>query len=516
MDCNAPEKGILSGLTVKLPEKYTGMPLAEALRLEGFDIDFPCGGNGRCGKCGAVLVFEDGSEKTVKICRSTLERGTVSVRIPERIILGKSDPLIGKKSERGSAGNEPLGSGKNGERPSNEAFLAVDIGTTTVEAALCTKAGKDILYPFATLNPQKKYGADVISRIAFSQTEGGLEKLSSDIRQCINGMLEKCRKAFPELDVKEVFAAGNTTMQHLFLGVSPAGIGVYPFKPEFTETKRVSGQAIGVDAEKVTVLPSADAFIGADVVAGAALAIKNDEGPAFFIDLGTNGEMVLKAGGKYYATSSAAGPCFEGANISCGTGGIPGAISRVERTGAGIELKTIWDREPQGICGSGLISLISMLLRDDVIDETGLMEEDYRIKGLLGVGGAKAFADTGLSLTRKDVREFQLAKAAIRTGIEILLERAGVSARDILRVYTAGGLGAYINAADAVATGIFPPEFETKVEVKSNTSLLGAVAAGRNPGFISEAEALASEINSFSLNDDRDFNTRFVDNMYFE
>ncbi|MCR5055633.1 MAG: ASKHA domain-containing protein [Clostridia bacterium] len=494
-------------LCVSLSAKYEGVTVAEALRLSGVDIDLPCGGNGRCGKCEAAVVFADGSEKVLRLCREEVTSGMVSVKLPSRMILGSSQ-ILTNAEKKGKNDNAGLGSG--------EAFLAVDIGTTTVEAALCEKTGGSVLMPFAVLNPQKKYGADVISRIAFSKTDGGLERLTGDIRQCINDMLKKSREAFPELDVREVYVAGNTTMQHLFLGVSPAGMGTYPFKPEFTETKRVAGMDLGIDAENVTLLPSADAFIGADVVAGAAAVIKNDDGPAFFIDLGTNGEMVLKANGRYYATSSAAGPCFEGANISCGTGGIPGAISGVEKTSGGIKLSTIWDREPVGICGSGLISLISMLLGDDIIDETGLMDEDYEIDGLLSAGGREAFTKTGLSLTRKDVREFQLAKAAIRTGIEILLEKAGVRADEVLRVYTAGGLGSYIRERDAVATGIFPPEFENKMTVFPSTSLKGAIAAGKDRGFIGDCEALASEIDSFSLNDAKDFNARFVDNMYFE
>lgn len=505
---NAPDEKAGRQLIIKVPEKYNGMTVAGALRLLGLDIDLPCGGNGRCGKCSAVISVVDGgvrSEKTVKLCRETVQ-GEVTVYLPEKMILGRTS----SESLQGGI------SGKNVISGAAEAFLAVDVGTTTVEAQLCSKDQTGSLLSFAALNPQKKYGADVISRIAFSQTGGGLERLTADIRNCINGMLRRCGEVFPGINVTDVYVAGNTTMQHLFLGVSPEGIGRHPFKPAFTETKRVKGSDIGIDAGCVTLLPSADAFIGADVVAGAACLIKDDEGPALFIDLGTNGEMVLKADGKYYATSSAAGPCFEGANISCGTGGIPGAISKVEKNGSVTKLGTIGQKPPVGICGAGLVSLISMLLRDDIIDETGLMEEDFMINGLLNSDDPGSFTETGLALTRKDVREFQLAKAAIRTGIEILLERAGIGAKDVRRVYTAGGLGSYIDKHDAVEAGIFPPEFEDKILASGNTSLRGAAAAGIDPEFMINAEKLASVIDSFSLNDDKNFNTRFVDNMYFE
>lgn len=495
-------------IRVAVPDIYRGMTASEALRLMGLDIDLPCGGNGRCGKCsGYIETVTDGVKKVmpVKLCRSAVpNEGAVTVGFPETLLLGGTNVDV---------------SGENcdacGESESSDGFLAVDIGTTTVEAVL--KCCGRTLGHFAGLNPQKKYGADVISRIAFSKTPGGLERMTGDIRLCINNMLEAGRKKHPGLKIGNVYIAGNTTMQHLFMGVSPESMGHYPFTPAFTEARQLKGAEIGVNAENVTVLPSADAFIGADVVAGAELYLEDpDLPPTLFIDLGTNGEMVLKSGGRYYATSSAAGPCFEGANISCGTGGIEGAISDVKDSERGLVIGTIGDKAPVGICGSGLLSLVAVLLERGVIDETGLMEEDFEICGFLKTPGGEKPVQTGISLTRKDVREFQLAKAAIRTGVEILLEKAGLEAKDIETVYTAGGLGTHIDPSAAIRTGLLPPEFKGKCKAPGNTSLYGATAAGDDPTFLEKASALALKFETFSLNDAKDFNEKFIDNMYFD
>ncbi len=489
-------------LTVEVPEQYVGMTVAEALRRMGFDIDLPCGGNGRCGKCTCpVKTGNDPNQewKELRICQAKVSDERITVKLPEKMMLGSAETDVGETAER-------IGGGSDGK-----AFLAVDVGTTTVEAVLWQ--GGEIRAHFAVLNPQKKYGADVISRIAYSEKEGGLEQMTNDIRACIRSMVEKCRNDLPRVNISDVYVAGNTTMQHLFLGVSPAGMGKYPFTPDFTETKRVRGCDVGLDTCNVTLLPSADAFIGADVVAGAELFLAYSEKSAeLFIDLGTNGEMVLKADGKYYATSSAAGPCFEGANISCGTGGIEGAISAFEDGERGMTLKTIGNRWPVGICGSGLLSLVAMLLEKEVIDETGAMDGDYEIGGWLG----EEFVNTGLTLTRKDVREFQLAKAAIRTGIQLLLEKGGVRACEVSKVYTAGGLGTHIDPEAALKTGLFPPEFRGKFLSPGNTSLKGALRAGTDPAFIDAAGELALRFETFSLNDEKTFNERFVDNMYFD
>ena len=497
-------------LNVEVPGEYGGKTVAEALRLMGLDVDLPCGGSGRCGKCGAYVKTKDdpaSGERFVRICSTKVTGdGGLTVRLPEKLILGNA----------GAGTPETLEFSVKFEADGRQdAFLAADIGTTTVEAVLVYK-GRPAEH-FALLNPQKKYGADVISRIAFSEKEGGLERMTADIRACIGGILKKCREDHPGIAVSELYVAGNTTMQHIFYGATPAGIGRYPFTPVFTETKSVKGKDLGLPVENVTILPSADAFIGADVVAGAALYLtKKDRGAELFIDLGTNGEMVLRAGDRYLATSSAAGPCFEGANISCGTGGIEGAISSVTDPGNGVSFRTIGNKKPSGICGSGLLSLVALLLEKNIIDETGLMGDDHEIAGLHDTGKGGEYLNTGLFLTKKDVREFQLAKAAIRTGIDILLEKGGVRAADVSTVYTAGGLGSFIDPEAALKTGLFPPEFANKTVSPGNTSLEGAVRAGSDPSFVEKAGELASKIETFSLNDVKEFNTRFVDNMYFE
>ncbi|MBO7658508.1 MAG: DUF4445 domain-containing protein [Clostridia bacterium] len=510
-----------------------GMTVADALKKScGFLIDRPCGGRGKCGKC-AVFVLRGGSagfpgnipENIPAGCEKVLACGEIvppeglTVFVPASKNLSARIDSVPEENALHNEGFDP-----------EDTFLAVDVGTTTVESALAVKDNREpcgyrVIAGDTRLNPQKVHGADVISRIQYSKSSAGgrtgLEEMQSEIAAAVNGILAGFRQRFGDgCARKNVVVAGNTTMQHLFCGVSPEKMGVFPFTPAFTEMKIFSGEELGIDTEKVTVLPSADAFIGADVVAGVfAENLTAGGGKKLFVDLGTNGEMFLASGGVLAACSTAAGPCFEGANISCGTGGVPGAVSRVTENGGKYLFSTVADAEPKGICGSGLIDVAAILVKNGTIDETGRVEETFELRGTWTGRDGNVIAEdknSGVSLTQKDVRELQLAKAAVRAGMEVLLESENLAPEDVDAVLVAGGLGKYINAGNAATVGIFPEILAQKVVPVGNASLKGALLAGASDKNAEAMAETAGKIKAFSLGGKPEFMEKYVEYMMFE
>jgi len=302
--------------------------------------------------------------------------------------------------------------------------------------------------------------------------------------------------------------AGNPTMLHLFCGVSPAGMGAYPFTPAFTDTQRLAGSELNLPVDHVTLLPSISAFIGGDITAGMlSLGITDHDEPVLLVDMGTNGEMILftgkKHGAKLYGTSTAAGPALEGAGISTGVGGIKGAVCGVKFNGFSLEVETIDHAPPVGICGSGLIDLIALLLGQGILDETGYLEED-----------PFPYAKD-LTLTGGDIRAFQLAKSALRAGMEVLCETAGVSPRELSHICIAGGLGYYMNVHSAVTVGLLPDCPRQNMTAIGNSALQGAAKALCDPSLISQIARDAATCETVELNLSPSFSDKFMEYMMF-
>ena len=311
--------------------------------------------------------------------------------------------------------------------------IALDIGTTTLAAAWIHGAAGQIRATASCLNPQQAYGADVISRIEAANA-GKLSAMQSCVIDAVRDLIEKLSIAPETVRELPLIVSGNTTMLHLFCGVSPAGMGTYPFTPAFTEARTFPGDALCLPVRSVTLLPSVSAFVGGDVAAGMFLCrFGHSDAPALLLDIGTNGEMVLDTGmadgNRLLAASTAAGPALEGANLSCGMGGVSGAVSRVGLEGGRLFYETIGDTPARGICGCGLVDLCAYLRNVEMVDETGCLDEDpYTLSGIhKTAGGYGATGPTSVSLTQKDVRELQLAKSAIRAGMEALLDAAGTN-----------------------------------------------------------------------------------------
>ncbi len=404
--------------------------------------------------------------------------------------------------------------------PSNSWGLAVDIGTTTIVLALVGPAGVGAVDSF--LNPQRLYGKDVLSRVR-AATMGKADRLReltvSALSAGINRLIASA--SVDPSKISRVSIAANTVMCHLLLGLPVAGLGVAPFTPDrvvfdpitLADLLRGSSEAIPSWAERaiVRVAPAVGAFVGGDVLAGlAACEIDALGEPILFVDLGTNAEMILSVSGSFKCASAAAGPAFEGGSVSCGTGSVPGAVSSVRLEGSRFSYDTIGNvRPPVGICGSGLLSFLSASL------EAGLVGRDGSLAPVCAQSGVVLDPSADIRLTAEDVRELQLAKAAIRAGLETLLESSGIPARDVARTYFAGGFGRWLDVPSALDIGLLPPGLGDRVVRPGNTALAGAVRWVTDESFGDRLVAIASSAQTVQLADSPSFARRFVDAMEF-
>lgn len=512
--------------------------LLEALIRNNCMVQSVCGGNGRCGKC-KVQICEAEAAITAKdaalLSKEELAEGwrLACALYPDKDMTVLLDTREEAEFEIVS-GYSAASMNKEQAVQANAAEeyqLAVDIGTTTLVFQLLEKNQSKIVHTITSLNSQRKYGADVISRIQ-AATQGKAEELRACIRKDLQAGIEKLTEecCINIQQIKQIVIAGNTTMIHLLQGYDCSGLGRYPFTPvnidllqENAENLIGENRAAGLAAlkEKTTeksdakavILPGISAFVGGDIVSGlyACDFAENDE-ICLFIDLGTNAEIALGNKDKVLVTSAAAGPAFEGGNISWGMGSVAGAICSVMIDSAGVKVKTIRDEVPCGICGTGVVEAVAELIRKGYVDETGLLDDIYFDDGF---PLAEAADDKWITFTQKDVREIQLAKAAIRAGIETLLLRYGITASQVARVYLAGGFGYRLDTKQAVAIGIFPEELSDKIEAVGNSSLAGGVKYLQDEAGDDKLQKIISVSEEITLANDADFNEMYMNAMMF-
>lgn len=417
----------VNGRTIEAADQE---PLSDALRRAGIVISLPCGGRGSCGKC---RVTVNGKEELACRYRVTAD---AAVAVPEK------ETIL---SETGAS--------ETGEC-SGRLALALDIGTTTLALALVSSEDGSIIRVATDTNPQRAFGADVMSRIGYCRAHGPTA-LQLAVITAVNGLIG----ALHAPPVETMFVAGNTAMLHLFFGADCSAMGAAPYTPAFLASQTAPASRLGITGVKTVVsLPCAAAFVGADLTAGLNYVGMPPEGRySLLADLGTNAEVILFSREGALCTAAAAGPCFEGANISCGMSASPGAIFAY----APGRIQTVQGAPPRGICGTGLVDIVAALLADGTIDGTGYMEcEEYE-------------AAPGVTLTQGDVRQYQLAKSAVCAAVQTLMRRQNVSFDDIDRLYIAGGFAAKINVNSAAATGLLPGELRDKCTAVGNASLLG-------------------------------------------
>jgi len=461
----------------------------------GVVLSAPCGGRQHCGKC-TVRIIEGKIDGDTPDSNGWV-RACAAIPLTD-ITIACRDEVMDRAAavDRRSAGATIV---------AGATTVALDIGTTTVSARLIDLDTARVLDTVSALNDQRSFGADVMSRIEAARG-GKTGELFTLINRQTRRILESFIAQWELKRIEQLAVSGNTTMLHLFLNIDPSSMGALPFTPVFLEEKELSGEELSLPVDRVTVLPSIAAFIGGDITAGlAALDILNTPGPSLFIDIGTNGEMALAHRGKIFCCSTAAGPAFEGAEISCGMGGVAGAISAVEIAANGLSVTTIGNAPPVGVCGSGLVDAVAIMLKQKIIDETGYMPNAEKVFPLT----------PGVSLTQRDIRQFQLAKSAIYSGIHILCKNSGLTVADIRQVYIAGGFGFYVNKHNAAAAGLFPAKFLSALSICGNLSLQGAQECLTAPGFLPRCKRIIAQCAVIDLAADPSFMDEFTDNMLF-
>jgi uncharacterized 2Fe-2S/4Fe-4S cluster protein (DUF4445 family) len=487
---------------VRETETELGENLLNALRNNGFDIYAPCGGNGTCGKC-KVLIKGEG---IVTSCIFTVYDSLV-------LILPGSREASVLVEQHAHTIQLPLIPGPAADLSSYPHGVAVDIGTTSVVFYLVNLITGTIVETRAILNPQAKYGADVISRIQFTASQkDGLIILQKEILDAINRELLHLLQfaGISKNEIIKIAVAGNTTMLHLFLGVDPLSLALAPFEAQFLEEQKRRGEELDLNCfpgAEIKILPSISAYVGSDIVAGlASIAPSENYRKYLFMDIGTNGELALVTEGSIWCCSTAAGPAFEGARISCGMGAVEGAISAYGDDGYSV----IGDEKPAGVCGSGLIDLIAWLCENGKIDSDGLLQDDFII-----VPARDSATGEDITLKQADIREVQLAKSAISSGVKILLKQSGLQFDQLDTLFLAGGFGNYINTSSAMRIGLIPRQLKDKIIPIGNTSGTGALAALKSVRFDEAMQSVISKSILVELASDEDFAMEFAMNMMF-
>ncbi len=417
--------------------------------------------------------------------------------------------------------------------------IAVDLGTTTLVGTLVDlKTGLDLGVE-AKINPQTSYGDDVIARIRKCREDAkGLAQLQRVVIGAVNEIVDAlvCSAVINRAHIYEIVVAGNTTMQQIFCGIDPSALGELPFVPVVNEATRLAAADLGLDINpcgKVFVFPQIGGFVGGDTVAGiVASRLDREPETVLLVDIGTNGEIVLLHQGEMLATSVAAGPAFEGARISCGMRATSGAIEKVVMDGD-LRMNVIGNVRPAGICGSGMIDAVAEILRLGILDPTGrllapdevpsdtspalrkrLIEQDGHVDFLLA-HKTETVSGKPLILTQRDVRELQLASAAISAGISILLKREGLKPMDLARVLLAGAFGNFIRRNHARRIGLLPPIPCERIRFIGNASSLGAKRALLSVTEKQAAAAIAHTARHVDLSLSSDFQSAFSSAMLF-
>ena len=485
-----------------------------------------CGGNGNCAVCPKRMSEQSNSDAFEAVAEYAVlvKEGTAICHAVK----------VGQTYEADAVRNRKYA-------------IAIDLGTTTLVFALVDKTSGQVVHTITMLNSQRKYGADVLSRIQAS-VDGKKEELRKAVQKDLREGMDKLLKEYrttkvvdglseqQSMNMKHIVISGNTTMIHLLMGYDCSTLGVFPFTPENTEL--ITGKAEDIlgyrqqdNAIKVTILPSISAFVGGDIVSGLyTLDFVNNKEISLFVDLGTNGEIALGNCDRILTTSVAAGPAFEGGNISCGTGSVAGAICavtiarNVEDSEGNtlqpfiVQLKTIHNAPPCGICGTGVIETVSELLKCGLVDETGLLADEYFDMGFLLTGNVtdcangKSGNSNPICFTQQDIRQFQLAKAAVRTGIEVLTKEYGITIAEIDKVYIAGGFGYHLNIEKSASIGLIPPELADRAVAVGNTSLAGAVKYLSDPNALHILQRIKNASEDIILANDGDFQEVYLKN----
>ncbi|BCS55099.1 ASKHA domain-containing protein [Geobacter sp. SVR] len=420
--------------------------------------------------------------------------------------------------------------------------LAIDLGTTTLAVSLVDLRSGRRLAVAGSLNPQRRFGADVVSRLdAAVRSEEALREMSglarAELWRLSDGLLRD--SGLVRSDVEQIAIAGNPAMQHILLGLPVRSLAFPPFRPLYTQGVRLNGSDLGWDpAAAVYLFPMPGGFVGGDTVAflfgtgdrglGTGNGFSQSPVPssqALFLDLGTNGEMALVAGDDIWATAAAAGPAFEGGNLSCGMAALPGAINSVTIAGERVHCTVIGNVPPIGICGSAAIEVVSELLEKGLLESSGRLRDGGEIPSNLAArivrhNDENAFvlhrdARHLLLLTQGDIRQIQLAKSAIRAGLDVLAERARIQCQSMQEVVLTGSFGTVLRPEWLKSVGIFDSAMVHITRFAPEGALAGVERALTEKDGFSVVERLAERFRVVPLSGTPLFETKFMENIDF-
>lgn len=473
-------------------EKYNitfeGTPtVQQVLEANSITMPHPCGGTGHCGKCKIEIIgnISAPDEKELYFncrlsCRTKLYGNAT-------VILHTDTRLFAESTEESISGCADH---------ADKIGAAVDIGTTTVALSVYNLATGAYLSSETMLNPQSTVAADIIGRID-AAAKGRLSELQKMILSCIQTLAES--SGFLSR-IDKWCITGNTTMLYLLRGKDPQKLATAPYIAD-----HLFGEEISFLGKPAYLPDCIHAFMGADITCAILTSGMCDkEETSLLCDIGTNGEIALWKNGKLYTTSTAAGPVFEGAGISCGCQSIAGAIEAVSLKGNTLTLKTIENAKAVGLCGSGVIDTVACLLDNGTVDETGAMTDD------------EFLLCENVSFTQEDIRNVQLAKAAIAAGIHTLLTLTNTKAEDISTFYLAGGFGTHLNLNSAVRIGLFSATLKNKVKILGNAALKGAAFMLTDSVLKESAKNISSNAAYINLGGMPEFNQNYIEEMFFK
>ncbi len=488
--------------------------LLDVLEDGGYPVSAPCGGRGRCGKCGirAEGALSPVSRAEEELLHDRSLRLSCMARVQGDVVVDmpKDEAVLHLPSlelDRAAA-----------------YCIAVDIGTTVVKTSLVNTESRE-RFPLASfLNPQRRFGHDVISRIAAASDPASARKMSGLLRNELKRLVRAVmgRYSLSEKNISTMVFSGNTTMMYLLLGLDCAPLGAHPYRAavlDFDDGMKGLPVESGINPEtELLALPAASAFLGGDLVGG--LALVHEQGireRAFFIDIGTNGEMfLLDARGDVFATSCAMGPALEGMNISCGMTAADGAVDHVRFDQGRFICSVIGQKEPVGISGTGLIDAIAVMLGLGVIDRDGSFSGDQSsAAGAYDPGARVIRLAERVSVSQKDIRQVQLAKGASLAAAQILVRESGMPAEDIKDVFIAGAFGEHLDLDNFRLLSFLPAFPEARWHFLGNTSLAAAEAYCCDDAFRRLARQLRDRIRIIELSSRQDFNDLFLASLDF-
>ncbi len=548
-------------------ETAPGESLKDGLSRAGLELETPCNGDGRCGQCRIWVkkphnipetphknISSEQAAKGLRLACQVYPEDDLYINIPREIANDttqiitdgvafqtskapmKLEPAVHINESEGKyyiqhENNPKQSKLENWEWGFLPKGLAIDLGTTTVVATLISLMSGKELATASILNPQIKFGHDIMTRIHKGSTPEGLDELASVIREGINRLIrDLCSDSDSDpMEIIDVVIGGNTTMLQLVAKIDPSPLGKMPFETGINGGEYFPIEDFGIyvnPASKVYVPPIAHAFVGSDVSAGllACSGFFENNGSTLFVDAGTNGELGISANGKWVVTSTAAGPAFEGMGISCGMRAGVGAIESVVSEHDSVTFDTVGNIPARGICGSGIIDLVSCLLHFSVIEYTGRMRHPSETDGIpekVAINMQKVddlatfeLAE-GVYFTQKDVRQVQMAKGAIRAAIDLFIKETDITPDSVSNVVLAGGFGYSLVPESLEAIGMIPEGMADRVFFAGNTSRLGCVQLLRDVSRRRFIEERMSRVEHISLAERPEFMERYVDSMQF-